>query len=197
MADDKKNIGPEAEKLGEALQEKKAEPVKDTLTAPEQPAPGAPQAPVVETAPKAPPAPTVESKPEEKAAPAPKVLDFSVAKIRLRERRKQRRRKSPSRSRRKKSPSVAVRPKLTRPRLKSPSNPETKCPKVRKFPARRLPFPQSRKQLPRSPRLPSRSSLPLPVTLSALPSRSRSSISICPSCIHSKTIPLVSVTIQK
>lgn len=45
MADDKKNIGPEAEKLGEALQEKKAEPVKDTLTAPEQPAPGAPQAP--------------------------------------------------------------------------------------------------------------------------------------------------------
>ena len=80
MADDKKNIGPEAEKLGEALQEKKAEPVKDTLTAPEQPAPGAPQAPVVETAPKAPPAPTVESKPEEKAAPAPKVLDFSVAK---------------------------------------------------------------------------------------------------------------------
>ena len=80
MADDKKNIGPEAEKPGEAPQEKKAEPVKVTLTAPEQPAPGAPQAPVVETAPKAPPAPTVESKPEEKAAPAPKVLDFSVAK---------------------------------------------------------------------------------------------------------------------
>lgn len=70
MADDKKNIGPEAEKLGEALQEKKVEPVKDTLTAPEQPATGAPQAPVVETAPKAPPAPTVEIKPEEKAAPA-------------------------------------------------------------------------------------------------------------------------------
>lgn len=35
---------------------------------------------MVETAPKAPPAPTVESKPEERAAPAPKVLDFSVAK---------------------------------------------------------------------------------------------------------------------
>lgn len=80
MADDKKNIGPEAEKPGEAPQEKKVEPIKDTPPAPEQPAPGAPQAPVVETAPKTQPAPTVESKPEEKATPAPKVLDFSAAK---------------------------------------------------------------------------------------------------------------------
>ena len=80
MADDKKNISPEAEKPGEAPQEKKAEPIKDTLSAPEQPAPGAPQAPVVEAAPKAQIAPTVESQPEEKAAPAPKVLDFSAAK---------------------------------------------------------------------------------------------------------------------
>ena len=80
MADDKKNIGPEAEKPGEAPQEKKAEPIKDTPPAPEQPAPGAPQAPVVEAAPKAQTDPTVESKPEEKAAPAPKVLDFSAAK---------------------------------------------------------------------------------------------------------------------
>ena len=30
MADDKKNIGPEIEKPGEAPQEKKAEPIKDT-----------------------------------------------------------------------------------------------------------------------------------------------------------------------
>ena len=51
MADDKKNIGPEAEKPGEAPQEKKPEPVKDTAQAPEQPVPGAPQAPVLETAP--------------------------------------------------------------------------------------------------------------------------------------------------
>lgn len=80
MADDKKNIGPEAEKPGEAPQEKKVEPIKDTPPAPEHPAPGAPQAPVVETAPKTQPAPTVESKPEEKATPAPKVLDFSAAK---------------------------------------------------------------------------------------------------------------------
>lgn len=70
MADDKKNIGPEAEKPGDAPQEKKAEPIKDTPPAPEQPAPGAPQAPVVEAAPKAQPAPTVESQPVEKAAPA-------------------------------------------------------------------------------------------------------------------------------
>ena len=31
MADDKKDIGPEAEKPGEAPQEKKAEPIKDML----------------------------------------------------------------------------------------------------------------------------------------------------------------------
>lgn len=42
MADDKKNIGPEAEKPGDAPQEKKAEPVKDTPPATEQPAPGVP-----------------------------------------------------------------------------------------------------------------------------------------------------------
>ena len=55
MADDKKNIGPEAEKPGDAPQEKKAEPVKDTPPATEQPAPGVPQAPVVEAVPKAQP----------------------------------------------------------------------------------------------------------------------------------------------
>ena len=80
MADDKKNIGPEAEKPGKAPQEKKMEPIKDTPPVPEQPAPGTPEAPVVETAPKAQTAPTVESHPEEKAVPAPKVLDFSAAK---------------------------------------------------------------------------------------------------------------------
>ena len=80
MADDKKNIGPEAEKPGDTPQEKKAEPIKDTPPVPEQSAPGAVQAPVVETAPKAQTTPTVESKPEEKAAPAPKVLDFNDAK---------------------------------------------------------------------------------------------------------------------
>ena len=61
-------------------QEKKAEPIKDTPSVPEQPAPGAPQAPVLETASKAQTAPTVESPAEEKADPAPKVLDFSTAK---------------------------------------------------------------------------------------------------------------------
>ena len=49
MADDKKNIGPEAEKPGEAPQEKKPEPIKDTPPAPEQ------------------------------SAPVPKVLDFGTA----------------------------------------------------------------------------------------------------------------------
>ena len=80
MADDKKNIGPEAEKPGKAPQEKKVELVKDTPPVPEQLAPGAAEAPVVEAAPKAQTAPMVESKPVEKAALTPKVLDFSVAK---------------------------------------------------------------------------------------------------------------------
>jgi hypothetical protein len=52
MADDKKNIGQEAEKPGDAPQEKKAGPIKDTPPTPEQPVPGAPQSPVVEAAPK-------------------------------------------------------------------------------------------------------------------------------------------------
>lgn len=86
MADDKKNIGPEAEKPGEAPQGKKAEPVKDTPPVPEQPAPGTPQNPVAEAAPKAQTTPTVEGKPEEKVAPAPKVLDFSATKNKAPER---------------------------------------------------------------------------------------------------------------
>lgn len=45
MADDKKNIGPEAEKPGEAPQEKKVEPIKDAHPAPEQSAPGMAKAP--------------------------------------------------------------------------------------------------------------------------------------------------------
>lgn len=61
MADDKKNIGPEVEKPGETPQEKKAGPIKDTPATPEQPAPGAAEAPVVEVAPKVPPDPTVEN----------------------------------------------------------------------------------------------------------------------------------------
>ena len=80
MADEKKNIGHEAEKPGDAPQEKKAKPIKETPTAPEQPVPGTAEATVMEAAPKAQTAPTVESQPKEKAAPAPKVLDFSAAK---------------------------------------------------------------------------------------------------------------------
>jgi len=61
MADDKMNIGPEAQKPGDAPQEKKTKAVKDTLPLPEQPTSGTQQVPVVETAPKAQPAPTVEA----------------------------------------------------------------------------------------------------------------------------------------
>lgn len=72
MADDKKNIDPEAGKPGETPQVKEAELIEDTPPAPEQPVPGTSQATVVETAPKVQTASTVESQPEEKAAPAEK-----------------------------------------------------------------------------------------------------------------------------
>ncbi len=80
MADDKKNITPQQDTPADTPQEKKVEPVKEAPPAPEQPAPGTPEAPVVETAPKEQKAPTAEVKPEEKAAPAPKVLDFTAAR---------------------------------------------------------------------------------------------------------------------
>jgi hypothetical protein len=69
MEDDKKNIGPEAEKSVQAPQEKKPEPVKDTPPAPEQPTPGAAETPVVEAAPKAQIVSTVESKFEKSQLP--------------------------------------------------------------------------------------------------------------------------------
>lgn len=76
--------------LSEASQEKKAEPIKDTPPAPEQPAPGAPQAPVVEAAPNAQTDPTVESKPRKRRLPLPRCWISAPPKIKLRERRKKR-----------------------------------------------------------------------------------------------------------
>ena len=193
MADDKKNIGPEAEKPGEVPQEKKAEPIKDTPPAPEQPAPGAPQAPVVEAAPKAQPAPTVESSPWKRRLPLRRCWISAPPKIRLRQRRKHHRRKSPSRSRRKKSPSVAVRRKQTRPLPIRQSRPNlgTKSPKA--SPSRRsLPWIRAALPLARRPR---RSRL-RPVTPPA-PKKRKSFISTCLTCIRSKIIPLVSGTMRK
>ena len=145
MADDKKNIGPEAEKSGEAPQEKKAEPVKDTTPAPEQPAPGVPQAPVVEAVPKAQPTPTVENQPEEKADPAPKVLDFSAAKN-----------KAPAKEEtapEKKSvkEQAAEKPKRGRPAkadkatpAEKPKQPRDKMPQSKKAPGKEAPIPPKR-----------------------------------------------------
>ena len=145
MADDKKNIGPEAEKSGEAPQEKKAEPVKDTTPVPEQPAPGVPQAPVVEAVPKAQPTPTVENQPEEKADPAPKVLDFSAAKN-----------KAPAKEEtapEKKSvkEQAAEKPKRGRPAkadkaapAEKPKQPRDKMPQSKKAPGKEAPIPPKR-----------------------------------------------------
>ena len=145
MADDKKNIGPEAEKPGDAPQEKKAEPVKDTPPATEQPAPGVPQAPVVEAVPKAQPTPTVENQPEEKATPAPKVLDFSAAKN-----------KAPAKEEtapEKKSvkEQAAEKPKRGRPAkadkaapAEKPKQPRDKMPQSKKAPGKEAPIPPKR-----------------------------------------------------
>lgn len=56
----KRTSAPEAGESDAVSQEKKTEPVKDTLPVPEKPAPDATEAPVVEAAPKAQTAPTVE-----------------------------------------------------------------------------------------------------------------------------------------
>ena len=145
MADDKKNIDPEAEKPGDAPQEKKAEPVKDTPPATEQPAPGVPQAPVVEAVPKAQPTPTVENQPEEKATPAPKVLDFSAAKN-----------KAPAKEEtapEKKSvkEQAAEKPKRGRPAkadkaapAEKPKQPRDKMPQSNKAPGKEAPIPPKR-----------------------------------------------------
>ena len=145
MADGKKNIGPEAEKPGDAPQEKKAEPVKDTPPATEQPAPGVPQAPVVEAVPKAQPTPTVENQPEEKATPAPKVLDFSAAKN-----------KAPAKEEtapEKKSvkEQAAEKPKRGRPAkadkaapAEKPKQPRDKMPQSKKAPGKEAPIPPKR-----------------------------------------------------
>ena len=145
MADDKKNIGPEAEKPGDAPQEKKTEPVKDTPPATEQPVPGVPQAPVVEAVPKAQPTPTVENQPEEKATPAPKVLDFSAAKN-----------KAPAKEEtapEKKSvkEQAAEKPKRGRPAkadkaapAEKPKQPRDKMPQSKKAPGKEAPIPPKR-----------------------------------------------------
>lgn len=52
MADDKKSISPQQDTPADAPQEKRMESVKEAAPAPEQPAPGTPNAPAVVTSPK-------------------------------------------------------------------------------------------------------------------------------------------------
>ena len=141
MADDKKNIGPEAEKPGEAPQEKKAEPVKDTPPAPEQPTPGTPQAPVVEAAPKAQTAPTVESKHEEKASPAPKVLDFSAAKNKAPAKEETAPEKKPVKEQTEDKPKRGRPAKTDKAPAEKPKQPRDKMSQSKKAPGKEAPIP--------------------------------------------------------
>ena len=155
MADDKKNIGPEAEKPGEAPQEKKAEPVKDTPPAPEQPAPGAAEALVVEAALKAQPAPTVENQPGEKAAPAPKVLDFSAAKNKAPAKEETAPEKKPVKEQ------AAEKAKRGRPAkadkaapAEKPKQPRDKLSQSKKAPGKEAPIPQKPETAPKEAKAP-------------------------------------------
>ena len=150
MADDKKNIGPESEKPGEAPQEKKPEPVKDTSPAPEQPAPGAPQAPVVETAPKAQPAPTVESQPEEKTAP--KVLDFSAAKNKAPAKEETAPEKKPVKEQTEETPKRGRPAKTDKAApAEKPKQPRDKMSQSKKAPSKETPAPKQPEAPPKAP----------------------------------------------
>ena len=172
MADDKKNIDPEAEKPGEAPQEKKVESIKDTPPVSEQPAPGAPEAPVVEIAPKAQPAPTVESQPKEKAAPAPKVLDFSAAKNKAPAKEEIAPEKKPVKEQ------AAGKPKRGRPAkadkaapAEKPKQPRDKMSQSKKAPGMEAPIPPKPKAAPKEAKAPEqeKSAAPRDATRSAEP----------------------------
>ena len=155
MADDKKNIGPEVEKPGETPQEKKAGPIKDTPSTPEQPAPGAAEAPVVEVAPKVPPDPTVENQPEEKAAPAPKVLDFSAAKNKAPAKEETASEKKPDKEQ------AVEKPKRGRPAktdktapAEKPKQPRDKMSQSKKVPGKEAPIPPKTETAPKEAKTP-------------------------------------------
>ena len=155
MADDKKNIGPEVEKPGETPQEKKAGPIKDTPSTPEQPAPGAAEAPVVEVAPKVPPDPTVENQPEEKAAPAPKVLDFSAAKNKAPAKEETAPEKKPDKEQ------AVEKPKRGRPAktdktapAEKPKQPRDKMSQSKKVPGKEAPIPPKTEAAPKEAKTP-------------------------------------------
>ena len=155
MADDKKNIGSEVEKPGETPQEKKAGPIKDTPSTPEQPAPGAAEAPVVEVAPKVPPDPTIENQPEEKAAPAPKVLDFSAAKNKAPAKEETVPEKKPDKEQ------AVEKPKRGRPAktdktapAEKPKQPRDKMSQSKKVPGKEAPIPPKTEAAPKEAKTP-------------------------------------------
>ena len=154
MADDKKNIGPEAEKPGEAPQEKKTEPIKDTPPAPEQPALGTAEAPVVEAAPKAQTAPTVESQPEEKAAPAPKVLDFSAAKNKAPAKEETAPEKKPVKEQTEEKPKRGRPAKTDKPSAEKPKQPRDKMSQSKKAPGKEAPTPKQPEAAPKEAKAP-------------------------------------------
>ena len=171
MADDKKNIGPEAEKPGGVPQEKKTEPIKDTPPAPEQPAPGTPQPPVVETAPKAQPAPTVENQPEKKAAPAPKVLDFSAAKNKAPAKEETAPEKKPVKEQSAEKPKRGRPAKADKAPAEKPKQPRDKMSQSKKAPAKEAPIPPKPEATPKEAKTPEQEqpAVPRDATRSAEP----------------------------
>lgn len=154
MADDKKNIGPEAEKSDEAPQEKKAEPIKNTPQVPEQAAPGTPQAPVVEAAPKAQAAPTVEAKPEEKAASAPKVLDFTAAKNKVPDKEEKASEKKPVKEQTEEKSKRGRPAKTDKAHDDKPKQPRDKMSQSKKAPGKEAPVSKQSEAAPKDAKVP-------------------------------------------
>lgn len=141
MADNEKNIGPE-------------EKTHSKAPAPEQPAPGAAEASVVEATPKTQTAPMVESKPQEKAAPTPKVLDFSAAKNKAPAKEETAPEKKPVKEQ------AAEKPKRDRPAktdkapAEKPKQPRDKMSQGKKAPGKEAPVPKKPEAAPKETKAP-------------------------------------------
>ena len=227
MADDKKNIGPEVEMPTEApapggpgsdpvLTAEEAAILEhegqaalfemgEFVPDPPEPFAGAPHM----TEPVA-----ADPAPAEKAAPSGKVVDFAAAREEA-EKDKAPKQKAPKQKTTEPKDKAAAKASKGRPAKADKAAPDKAKPPTRDkmsqskaAPENAAPNPQEAatpadwaRHFPgpirrRLPPLPRRNSPPRPVTLPAQKKR-KLSISICPSCARSKTIPLVSVTMPR
>ena len=108
----------------------------------------------METAPKAPPAPTVESKPEEKAAPAPKVLDFSVAKNKAPGKEEAAPEKKPVKEQAEEKPKRGCPAKADKAPAEKPKQPRDKMSQSKKVPGKEAPIPPKPEAAPKESKTP-------------------------------------------